>query len=88
MLESKAIANIGELSSPSQYRVWSNKFKNAYEQVRLYARKMLQWLDTVKERDILAELEVGATNMTAMETIIEHLKGRTICNAAELNIRG
>ena len=73
VLESKAIANVGKLTSPSGYRMWSKKFKNAYEQVRLYARKMLHWLDTVKERDILAELEVGAANMTAMEAIMEHL---------------
>ena len=73
VLESKAISNIGKLSTPSEYRMWSKKIKNAYEQVRLYARKMLQWLDTVKEKDILAELEVGASNMTAMEAIIEHL---------------
>ena len=72
VLESKAISNIGKLSTPSEYRMWSKKFKNAYEQVRLYARKMLQWLDTVKERDILAELEVGAANMIAMEAIMEH----------------
>ena len=73
VLESKAISNIGKLSTPSEYRMWSKKFKTAYEQVRLYARKMLHWLDTVKERDILAELEVGAANMTAMEAIMEHL---------------
>ena len=73
VLESKAIANIGKLSSPSEYRMWSKKFKNAYEQVRLYARKMLQWPDRVKESDILSELEVGAANMAAIEAIIEHL---------------
>ena len=53
--------------------MWSKKFKNAYEQVRLYARKMLQWPDRVKESDILSELEVGAANMAAIEAIIEHL---------------
>ena len=30
VLESKAIANIGKLSSPNEYRMWSKKFKNAY----------------------------------------------------------
>ena len=73
VLESKAISNLGKMSTPSEYRMWSKMFKNAYEQVRLYARKMLHWLDTVKERDILAELEVGAANMTAMEAIMVHL---------------
>ena len=73
VLESKAISNIGKLSSPSEYRIWNNKFKNAYEQVRLYARKALSWLDSVKEKDIVSELEVGPVNMTAMEAIIEHL---------------
>ena len=55
VLESKAISNIGKLSSPNEYRMWSKKFKNAYEQVRLYASRTLQWLDTVKEKDILQE---------------------------------
>ena len=50
VLESKAISNIGKLATPGEYRMWSNKFRNAYEQVRLYARKTLHWLDTVKER--------------------------------------
>ena len=73
VLESKAISNIGKLNSPSEYRIWNKKFKNAYEQVRLYARKALNWLDGVKEKDIVSELEVGPANMTAMEAIIEHL---------------
>ena len=72
MLESKAISNIGKLSTPSECRMWSKKFKNAYEQVRPYARQMLQGLDTAKERDVLAELEVCAANMKAMEAIMEH----------------
>ena len=37
VLESKAISNIGKLSTPSEYRIWSKNFKNAYEQVLLYA---------------------------------------------------
>ena len=53
--------------------MWSKKFKNAYEQVRLYARKTVHWLDTVKEKDILEELELGHVNMTAMEAVMEHL---------------
>ena len=73
VLESKAIANISKLSSPGEYRMWSKKFKNAYEQVRLYARKTLHWLDTVKEKDILGEMELGHVNMTAMEAVMEHL---------------
>ena len=51
----------------------SKKFKNAYEQVRLYAIKMLHWLDTVNELGILSELEVGGANMMAVEAMMEHL---------------
>ena len=72
-MESKAISNISKWSAPSEYRMWSNKIKNAYEHMRLYARETLQLLGTVKEPDILAELDVGPANMTAMEGIMEHL---------------
>ena len=72
-MESKAISNISKLSNPSEYRMWSKKFKNAYEQVRLYARKTFQWLDTVKEKEILAELDLGPLNMLGMEAILEHM---------------
>ena len=51
----------------------SSKFTNAYEQVRLYSRKVLHWLDKVKEKDIQGELEIGYSNMTAMEAVAEHL---------------
>ena len=71
VLESKAMSNIGKLSTPGEYRMWSKKFKNAYEQVRLYARKSLQLLDTVKEKDILQELELGPPNMTGAEAVWE-----------------
>ena len=40
---------------------------------RLYARKTLQWLDAVEEKDIVAEMEVGHVSMTAMEGILVHL---------------
>ena len=53
--------------------MWSKKFKNASEQIRLCARKVLHWLYTVKEKDIQGELEIGHANMTDMEAIIEHL---------------
>ena len=33
VLQSQAIANIGKLSTPSEYRMWSDKFQNHYEQV-------------------------------------------------------
>ena len=46
--------------------------QNAYEQVRSYARQLLHWFESAKEQDILAELDVGAANMTAMEAVMEH----------------
>ena len=33
----------------------------------------MQWFGNVKEKDIVAELEVGAANMSATEWIMEHL---------------
>jgi len=73
VLESKAVNNISKLSTPGEYRMWSKKFKNAYEQVRLYARKTFHWLDNVKEKDVLQELEVGPANMTGAEAVLEQL---------------
>ena len=74
VLESKAISNIGKLSSPSEDRMWNKKFKNASEQVRGYARKTIHWLETVKEKDILDELDVGPSGMTAAEAVVEQLR--------------
>ena len=62
------------MSTPSEYRTWNKKFKNALEQVRGYARKTINWLETVKEKDILQEIEVGAFGMTAAEAVVEQLK--------------
>ena len=53
--------------------MWPKKFKNAYEQVRLYARKNLHWLDTVKEKNILQDIEVEHANMTGAEAVLEQL---------------
>ena len=47
VLEREAIANVSKFTSASEYRMCSKKVKSAYEQVRLYARKILRWLDTV-----------------------------------------
>ena len=52
----------------------SRKFKNAYGQVRTYARKCLQWLERVNEKDILDELDVGMGETTAAETGVEHCR--------------
>ena len=71
VLERKAISNIEKLRTRSEYRMWTIKLKNEHAQVRLYARKTALWLDSVKERDVLAEMEVRHINMTAMEAIVE-----------------
>ena len=44
-----------------------------HDQVRLHARRVLHRLDSVKERDILAELKVGRAKMTCEEAILEQL---------------
>ena len=77
VLESQAISNITKLSTPSEYRIWNRKMRNAWQEVRLHARRTLQWRDTVKEKGIADELELGHANMSAMEAIIEHLNIET-----------
>ena len=73
MLESIAISNFSKLSTPSEYRMWSKKVKHAHGQVRLYARRVLHRLDTVKEKDIQGELQLGHANTTAMKAVAEHV---------------
>ena len=60
-----------KLHTPSAHSMWSKKSKNSYEKAQSYVRRFLQWLDNLKERVILSELEVGPANMTGAEAVME-----------------
>ena len=46
ILESKAIQDIGKLTDAKSYRTWSRKMKNAIEQTRPKARKVLEIIES------------------------------------------
>ena len=69
-----SIVNIGKLCNPAEGRVWPKKLKNAHEQARPYARKVLQWIEAVKEKGVSADLDVGPSDMSVYDAIPEQLK--------------
>ena len=53
ILESKAVSDVDKLTDAKSYRPFNRKLKNAMEQVRPYARKAMEMLETIIEQEII-----------------------------------
>ena len=52
ILESNAVSDVDRLTDAKSYRPFNRRLKNAMEQVRPYARKAMEMLETVAEQEI------------------------------------
>ena len=53
MLESNAIGNLKNLeNNRGQYREWSDKLKNAVGGLREGGRKVLEWVETLRDKEV------------------------------------
>ena len=50
ILESKAVSDVDKLSDAKSYRPFNRKLKNAMEQIRPYARKAMEMMETMTEQ--------------------------------------
>ena len=53
ILERKAVSDIDKMSDAKSYRPFNRKLKNAMEQTRLYARKVMEMLESISEQEII-----------------------------------
>ena len=52
ILESKAVIDVDKLPDAKSYRPFNRKLKNAMEQVRPYARKAMEMVETITKQEI------------------------------------
>ena len=53
ILEHKAIESLKPIEDAKGYRMWNRKFKNALEQVRENTRRLINWIQSLKEQEVL-----------------------------------
>ena len=70
ILESKAVSDVDKLTDAKSYRPFNRKLKNAMEQVRPYARKAMEMLETITEQEI-TDSSLRDPKLTTKETIID-----------------
>ena len=70
ILESKAVSDVEKLSDAKSYRPFNRKLKNAMEQTRPYARKIMEMLEAVSEQEI-TDSAARDPKPTVKDTIID-----------------
>ena len=77
ILESKAVQSLEKITDGKAYRMWNKKLKNALEQTKKKSRRILVWLETLKENEVEQEIELGVSGMGRIEAIKEMWKQKT-----------
>ena len=70
ILESKAVSDVDKLTDAKSYRPFNRKLKNAMEQVRPYARKAMEMLETITEQEI-TDSALRDPKVSVKETIVD-----------------
>ena len=63
--------SLEKITDGKAYRMWNTKLKNAMEQTKKKSRRILIWLESLKEKEVDEELELGKDGMSRMEAIKE-----------------